>query len=232
MTTIVFVSEALTQQHRAMTQHAIATARESAGSIPLNIIVVERGDADYDNAIVLKDQKDEPFNYNRILNHAIRHISDDRIILCNNDVEFIDGAARVLAAQRPLVVSPVCPDEARQRDITKLTFGDQVGRHLAGWCFSIHRAVWASIGGFDELMPFWGADNLLIEQLRAIGVVPAVTPDAKVRHLVSRTISHLPDELIKRYTIDACKELQIGQDISDQKFVRRIIYSIKRRRLS
>ena len=185
MIDVVIISEAMTHQLEMMTQKAVDSAHQCS-TIPIRVIVVERTDAIYDEAIVVHDKK--PFNYNRLVNNAIRCATSNEIIVANNDVEFMNGSIPILAQSRPLVVSPIDPDGSIEVD--GIEFGTQVARHFMGWCFLIRRNLWVHLGGFCEDYPFWYADNVIVDQLRTIGVTPAVCGDAHVRHKVSATLYH------------------------------------------
>lgn len=195
MLDIILISEALTPELKEMTQRAIDSVHQST-TLEKMVIVVERTQQNYANAIVLHD--DLPFNYNRLANFAIRHASADNIIVANNDVRFLSQSPDILCSTRALVVSPVDPNGPVS--VQGVEFGTQVGHHFMGWCFLIRRSLWAYLGGFNEDYPFWYADNVVVDQLKEIGVIPAVNGEAKVRHKVSATLRHLPSEQQYQYT--------------------------------
>lgn len=144
-------------------------------------------------------QPGTPFNYNQAANIGARAGSADWIVIANNDLIFTPGWVEpLLEACHPLV-SPKCPNDKRQRDITRNEIGDQVGRHFSGWCFMISRKLYEQIGGFDEDFTFWCADNAVVEQCKSVGVLPMLVPGSQVIHLGSQTLKLEPvkDELTR-----------------------------------
>lgn len=185
---VVMLSRADTEDLAKMTQHAIDTCIAGANSLPVNVIVVEQNpDIRYRNATTLHPVWE--FNYNGFANGAARMGSAEWIMVANNDLVFYDGwLHHLLAAQHP-VVSPKCPDDGRQAKFKRNTTGTLTGRHFSGWCFMLKRELWEAMGGFDEDMAFWCADDAVIEQVKAFDVDPMLVPDARVRHLGSVTLN-------------------------------------------
>ncbi len=189
MIDIIIISEAKTPQLIEITKTAINSAMMASIGMKTRIIVVERGNETYDNAITLRYNGD--LNYNRMANFAIMRASARSIIVANNDVEFTKDSIKTLYESKPLVVSPVDPNNNLQKHIRGIEFGTITSKHLSGWCFLIRRSVWEHIGGFNEEFPFWYCDDMIIEQLKAIGVTPAICGDAIVHHKVSATLHQL-----------------------------------------
>lgn len=143
----------------------------------------------------------QPFNYNQFANIGASHGKSEYICIANNDLIFYPGWFNEILKADYQIVSPRCPDDKRQQDIIENEIGEQVGRHLSGWCFVIKRSVWEQIGGFDEDFGFWCADNSLMEQLLAIGIKPMVLADSYVKHLGSKTLKTMDnrEELTKGF---------------------------------
>jgi GT2 family glycosyltransferase len=162
-----------------------------ASNAEMNVFVVEQNQGidwaeGHDN--IRNVYLDMPFNYNQFANIAAKHGRNEWICIANNDLIFHeDWFLEILKANYP-ICSPRCPDDKRQREIFGNEIGEQVGRHLSGWCFVIKRSLWEAIGGFDEDFSFWCADNSLMEQLLAIGIKPMVVEYSMVRHLGSKTL--------------------------------------------
>lgn len=116
-------------------------------------------------------------------------------MIANNDLEFTDGWLHNLIAAGHPVVSPIEPNDVRQADITENTEGDVCGRHFSGWCFMINRKLWTEIGGFDTDVDFWCSDDVVIEQVKAAGVMPMVVKDSVVKHLGSQTLLQQPESV-------------------------------------
>lgn len=189
---LIILSDAHTPALRSMTQQTIRSAVAGANGLPINVIVMEQHDrARYRFAHTQRCRGE--FNYNRRANQGAELGQADWIMVANNDLRFEDGwLHKLLAADHP-VVSPKCPKDARQREITENTVGDITGRHFSGWCFMIRRPLWKEIGGFDDCVNFWCSDDVVIEQLKSVGVQPMLVPGALVQHLQSVTLRQRPD---------------------------------------
>lgn len=185
---VVILSNATTPALWASTQRTIDTCISGANGLPVSIAVLEQQpDIVYRRCATI--HKPEPFHYNRFANFGAARGSAEWIMIANNDLIFHDGwLHQLLAADHP-VVSPKCPRDARQKEFTENTTGHVTGRHLSGWCYMISRDVWDQIGGFDECVSFWCADDVVIEQLRAIDIAPMIVPAAIVEHAQSQTLA-------------------------------------------
>lgn len=182
---VIILSRADSIEQRIMTQRAVDSCNIGANGLPVNIIVLEQKDAMYANAVTLKMESD--FHYNRYGNYGASRGHAKWIMLANNDLEFQNGWLHTLLAAGHQLVSPVDPNNPRQRDIEGNEVGEQNGRNLSGWCFMIERALWDEIGGFDEDVDFWCSDDVVIEQCKAKGVLPMVVGGSRVLHLGSQT---------------------------------------------
>ncbi|WIY84327.1 glycosyltransferase [Propionimicrobium sp. PCR01-08-3] len=196
---LVILSKADTAKLREMTQHTIDTARENAGRNPdplvINVIVIEQTEGvRYRGATTV--HMPGPFAYNKFMNNGARRGFAPWVVFANNDLEFEpDWLAELLAADHELV-SPVNPGDDRQRGFTVNESGWTNGRHFCGWCFMMKRSLWEELHGLDEDFIFWCADDVVIEQARAVGVKPMLVSAARVKHLTSKTAgTSVPDEL-------------------------------------
>lgn len=184
---IVVLSKADTDELRRMAQHTIDTARAGAGEHTVNVVVIEQQPGvRYRDAVTLHEPGE--FAYNAFANKGIATGRAPWVMVANSDLEFHDGWLDALLAAKHDVVSPACPRERRQTSVKKNETGTENGKHLSGWCFMMARTLWEKIGGLDEDFTFWCADNATIEQVKAAGVLPMLVPDAKVTHLISRTV--------------------------------------------
>lgn len=185
---VIMLSKAASPAARRMTQRAVDTCRSGAGSLPVNIIVIEQvPQATYRNATTL--HRPDAFNYNAFANFGASRGVAPWIMIANNDLVFEPGWLHPLITAGHELVSPHNPGDTRQRDLPERGETGRVnGRHLSGWCFMISRGLWQRIGGFDEDFALWCADDSVIEQAVAAGVEPLIIPEARVRHLTSVTI--------------------------------------------
>jgi GT2 family glycosyltransferase len=189
MLDVVILSNAKTLELSRITANCIESLL--ASNSEMNVFVVEQNqgiDWSEGHSNIRNVYLDMPFNYNQFANIAAKHGRNEWICIANNDLIFEPNWFReILKANYP-ICSPRCPDDKRQKDVHYNEVGEQVGRHLSGWCFVIKRSLWEEIGGFDEDFSFWCADNSLMEQLLAIGIKPMVLKNSIVKHLGSKTL--------------------------------------------
>jgi hypothetical protein len=184
---VIILSRADTPQLGNMTQQTIDTCIAGANSLPVNVMVVEQKRHVYRHARTI--YRPDEFNYNHFANLAAKLGSAPWIMVANNDLIFHDGWLHNLLAAGHIFVSPKCPRDSRQSDITKNTTGYRTGRHLSGWCYMLSRDLWQRIGGFDEEVSFWCSDDAVIEQCGELGTYPMLVPGAQVEHLQSATLN-------------------------------------------
>lgn len=192
---VVMLSRAADPAHRAMTQRAIDSCHAGAGGKPVNVLVMEQIEGvRYRNATTVT--RTDHFRYNAFANAAIATGSAPWVLTANNDLEFEAGWLAALLAANHDVMSPIDPDNARQRGLTRNTQGDTNGVHFSGWAFMVRRTVWERMGGFDPDFEYYCADDSVIEQAKALGIKPMVVPAARVRHLLSKTGGDtMPDDM-------------------------------------
>lgn len=184
---VVILSKANDYQTKQMTQKAVDTCFYGSNGLPVNIIVVEGGQADgYQHATTVR--KFDKFNYNAFANFGADQGNAEWIMIANNDLVFHDGWLHNLIAAGNDLVSPHEPNDARQKDITKNTKGYVNGTHFSGWCFMIKRKLYEKIGKFDTDVTFWCSDDATIMQCKAVGVKPMLVYDAIVDHVTSATL--------------------------------------------
>lgn len=189
---VVILSKASDERLHAMCQAAIDSCKAGAGRHVVNITVVEQCAQSYRNAVTV--QRDGDFNYNQFANDAIRELSSPWVMVANSDLVFEDGWLDALLLPGRDCVSPVDPTHKTQRAVRHDEAGWQNGHHFSGWCFMLKRELWDKIGGLDECVSYWCSDNVVIEQCRAVDVMPLVVAAARVRHLGSQTAQKPPDD--------------------------------------
>lgn len=190
---VIILSKAKKYRDGMMTQQAIDSCIQGSNGLPVNIIVMEGGVGQYRNAATIP--KRGKFNYNQYANEGAALGKADWIMIANNDLTFKDGWLHNLIAAGHPVVSPFEPNDVRQADIKENTEGDVCGRHFSGWCFMISRQLWKDIGGFDTDVDFWCSDDVVIEQVKAAGVMPMLVKDSVVEHAGSVTLKQQPPEI-------------------------------------
>lgn len=198
---VIFLSNAKSPDLQSMTQTAIDTCAANT-ALPIGITVLEQQECTYRNASTVHMPGE--FHFNAFANHGARRGCAEWVVIANNDLIFAaNWLEELLAADHP-VVSPKCPVRQSQLRITEDTTGYDNGVHFSGWCFAIKRDLWERIGGFDESFTFWCSDDVVIEQLKAIGIPPMLVPGAKVQHLGSVTLrqTHDPEEKLTRQQLE------------------------------
>lgn len=187
---VVFLSNAKTPDLHAMAQNAVSTCARGA-TLPVGITVLEQQSVEYARARTIRMPAE--FHFNAFANYGAALGSAEWIMVANNDLVFdIGWLEPLLAADHP-IVSPKCPVRPSQIDLIENTAGYENGVHLSGWCFMIRRDLWERIGGFDECVEFWCSDDVVIEQVKALGIAPMLVPASRVRHLGSVTLTQTQD---------------------------------------
>lgn len=197
---VVFLSNAKTSDLYAMAQHAVDTC--AAGAPQAGITVLEQQRVEYQRARTVHMPGE--FHFNAFANYGASLGTAEWIMIANNDLIFGEGWLEALLAANHPVVSPKCPVRESQGRLTENTTGYNNGVHFSGWCFMIRRDLWERIGGFDECVDFWCSDDVVIEQVKALGIAPMLVPASKVEHLSSVTLrqTHDPEEKLTRQQLD------------------------------
>lgn len=191
---VVILAKSNTAELAERTSKTITTLIQSAPRTLLDIIVLEQ-QPDQQWPLTRTIHCSEPFHFNRFANRGCSLVCGDHLLICNNDLIFMDHAVDILHQysldhQLP-VVCPVCPLNKRQTGLQHPELGTQIGRHFSGWCFLIQRTAYEQIGGFDEDFSFWYADDAVVEQLKQHYLSIAVVPEAQVIHIESSTLKTL-----------------------------------------
>jgi hypothetical protein len=210
---VIFLARTRNSQHKAMTQAAIDSCIAGAGSTPVRVTVVEQTPSySYSGVNLIRDSS--PFNFNRFANNAIRQTNGQFIVVANTDLTFEDGWLQPLLDANHPVVSPADPKV--QGNFSQNTVGDQISQHFSGWCFMISRELFEQIGGFDDCVSFWCSDNVVVEQVKAVGILPMVVPASRVHHKISRTLVTVakPDDLTWKqvYIFNQAYGKTLGED--------------------
>jgi len=189
---LIILSKAEDAKGRAMTQKAIDSALQGSNGLPIHVIVIEGGIAQYRNAATIPNTG--KFNYNEFANQGAALGQAKWIMIANSDLIFQEGWLHELIKPDHPIVSPHEPNDSRQADITADTTGDVCGKHFSGWCFMISRDLWRKIGKFDTDVDFWCSDDVVIEQVKAAGVMPMVVKKSIVNHEGSQTLRQQPED--------------------------------------
>lgn len=190
---VVMLSDARTEELRAMTQRAVDSIIKGANGLRVKVHVVERQPGvSYDSAELIHHNAE--FNYSAFNNLGASVCEADWLVFANNDIVADNGWLHVLLGAGHPVVSPKEPTDVRQKGIKTVEKGFVNGRHFSPWFFMVDRNLFNSIGGWDEEFRGWFADDALIAKFKAAGVAPMIVPRATVRHLGSVTQSAVLSE--------------------------------------
>lgn len=189
---VVILSLVNDQKFHRVTQTAVDSCLKGSDGLPITVTVIENGTQDYpgkqDYTGAVTVRKPETFNFNGFANHGASLGTAEWIMIANNDVIFHEGWLPPLLAADHDVMSPQDPTNGRQNNITGNIVGDVNGRHFGGGCFMIRRVLWERIGGFDTCVAFWCSDDVVIEQVKAAGVLPMMVFGSHVEQLPSLTL--------------------------------------------
>lgn len=195
---IIILSKGDDARKQKMTQDTVDSMLVGANGLPVRIIVVEQQKGvTYRDAVTY--HRTGEFNYNRFMNFGATKGNAPWIMFCNNDLIASDAYLHHLISAGHPVMSPKCPVDGRQKDITKKQTGTTNGRHFSGWCFMMSRELHGKIGGLDESYTFWLSDDVTIEQVKVLGVQPMIVPEAQIRHLGSITLKEQSQEVRDKY---------------------------------
>ena len=127
----------------------------------------------------------EEFNYNRFLNLGLNTITDNKIIITNNDVEFLPGCIDEINSKLSTYdsVSPYDLYNSKHNSILGPCIeGYDIGVHITGCCIGVTRTALNKIGPFDESFKFWYQDNDYANLLKKHNLRHALLRDAKIKH--------------------------------------------------
>lgn len=160
---------------------------------------------------------DEPFNFSRINNHAVRHATGDYLLFLNNDTEVISPEwldEMLMYAQRDDVgavgAKLLYSDDTIQHGGVIVGLGGVAGHAYLGQprdypgyaaralvvndlsavtaaCLMMRRTVFDEIGGFDETFAVAFNDIDLCMRVRATGRLVVWTPFAELHHFESKS---------------------------------------------
>jgi len=192
---IVIVSNSDKGILRSVTEMAIRTARQNAGTKIGKIVIVEqcRIAKPYPDTKML--YYDFEFNYNQCLNLGFSVCESQYVAFCNNDLYFEkDWAKNAIDAMQGYGYLSVCPTPKHQfRGVRE---GYTVGKRgeITGWCIIMDREVMERIHWFDCPVKFWYSDNVYACQLQKAGIKHAMVGNSYVRHLESVSIKKLANK--------------------------------------
>jgi len=185
--TILILSNTANVEYYNMLENCISSIGDN------KIVVVETNSQLKNKNIPLSNKckfifPEEKFNYNRFLNIGLSDITDDRIIISNNDVIFHPGCISEINSKLSIYdsVSPCDTNNPKHQThlfLNSYTEGYDIGLHVTGCCIGLTRQVLNVIGKFDEAFNFWYQDNDYANILKKNNLKSALLRDAKITHL-------------------------------------------------
>lgn len=185
--TVLILSNTANLQYYKLLDNCV----QSIGNNP--VVIVETNSKLKNKQIPLQENRDvkfifpeEEFNYNKFLNIGLSAIRDDKIIITNNDVEFLPGCISEINSQLNIYdsVSPYDFYNKKHNNIIgPITEGFDVGVHITGCCIGVTISTLNKIGPFDETFKFWYQDNDYANLLKKHNLKNALLRDAKIKHL-------------------------------------------------
>lgn len=134
-----------------------------------NVYVLESQEGiswnDYPNTQTFTPPK--PYGYHKFMNYGRKLGSSEYVCLCNNDLIFKENwASEILsfAGKHPEILSfsPMCPKTQPLygiRENSGYHIGNQIRKHISGWCIFQRRSIYEIIGDLDERFTHWFSDN-------------------------------------------------------------------------
>ena len=142
---------------------------------------------DVAHEILIVDNGAPPQGFTAPVNSGLRAARGAYCVVCNDDVETLDGWWPPL---RDALSRPASPAAAVFPD----TLDGAMRHDFAAWCFAISRDTlerFAVAPGefFDPELVVWYQDTDLLERLRRAGRPPEHVPSSRIRHGLSETVS-------------------------------------------
>jgi glycosyltransferase involved in cell wall biosynthesis len=144
----------------------------------------------------------EPFNYNRFLNHGFHRLRSDgdTVVICNNDLIADPGwfapiwqtlDEGILEAASPKAPEWPCHESYPDPGIIA---GYRVSYEFCGWCWAIKRPALDRLLPLDEIFFFESQDQDVVEKMRGLGIRHGIVLHSHVRHLLNQSHALIPEE--------------------------------------
>jgi len=194
----------------AMTKRTILTLKDSEPDINFEIFLTDSEKGTYPNhynPITTKYiQPQLPFNYNQYVNIASSYLTNEWLIISNNDVGYEYGWLSEIFKihrERPDIesFSPKDPllymkyfdwhfvgGQAKYYESYKVT------EAVMGWCLVIKKTAWDKIAPLDEMFDMYYQDNDYAETLKLKGIKHALVRNSIACHLKTLNIQNFTDQ--------------------------------------
>ena len=189
-TSLVIISNSDSVKCQLLTLETIETALIDKEFIS-EIIVINTGEKSikYPNCKEYYFHELE-FNYHNTLNFAVKthEFKSNYITFCNNDLIFTEGwASQLLQAMELNNLQCASPANIARPTVPQIIYGYEISKTFTGWCFTVRKDIFETIGLFDNEVTFWYSDNLFCEQLKFHDIRNALITDSIVKHKTSQS---------------------------------------------
>lgn len=194
----VILSYAANDEFYGMT---LATVQSllSVGGVGVKVTVVETNESSescgyvYEGCSVI--HPGGVFGYNRFMLAGLAAGASDRVLMCNNDLVFLEGSVRALVDAMDRLglesASPYEPNWHRRYygDVPPegVVMGHEIENQVCGWCICASRSMLERTGALDPAFDFWHQDTNYAITLKEAGVQHGLVTSSHVLHRFSQS---------------------------------------------
>jgi hypothetical protein len=216
----IILTNSSTEKAVRSTLRTMYTLRDSETEHKFNIHLVESG-IDHTNvymSLVANYMKpNEPFNYNRFINHTLDYLQGEWVIISNNDVGYERGwfsEMMKIHEMRPDIQSFSPRDPMLYMKYFDWHFIDSpdhyyesylVTEAVMGWCIVIKRTALDKIVPFDETFDMYYQDNDYARTIESKGIEHALVRHSIATHLNTASITKLDKAKMDKMQEDKLK---------------------------
>lgn len=203
-----------------MTERTIRNLHDTEESHKFHVHLVDSG-GDYLH--VYKDvietyiRPDEPFNYNRFINFALRHVKHDWVLISNDDVGYERGWFTEM--MRVHSIRPDIQSFSPKEPMLYMLYFDwhflstnelyfenyKVTEGLMGWSILIKKTALDEIAPFDEQFDMYYQDNDYAETIQSKGIKHALVRHAIAVHRGTMRVDDVNDGRKRKMELDELK---------------------------
>jgi len=202
-----------------LTQRTIQTMKNRNKSLNFNITVIEGNVNAAEKSYIYPETTtiviDQKFNYNKFLNIGLQYCKNKYILICNNDLFFLeDSIVNLVDYMEKNKILSACPQEPNwhskfftpEQLANESILGYRTMHEIAGWCICTTREVIEKMGQFDEQFDLYYQDDDYAMFLKTNNIEHHLVNSSKVRHecyasleLIDRDIQELSAELKTKF---------------------------------
>ncbi len=217
---VIILTKSNTEKAIRMTKRTILSLHASEKDYKFKVHLVESGmdvHRQYFGIVENYITPREEFNYNRFINHAIPHTTEDWVIISNNDVGYERGwfsEIMKIHQERPDIHSFSPKDPMLYMKYYDWHFIESdssyfesysVTEAVMGWCLVIKKQSFDAITPLDELFDMYYQDNDYAMTIQSKGIKHALCRYSIACHLQTATITRLDEDKIKKMKADELK---------------------------